>query len=76
VKPNQAADNPYCILTQRTAWVQHEFDATRGDRMGLHDYAKRFALMHNIQIAHGDSPALQKAMAYLLGMEKAIDETR
>ena len=40
--------------------------------MGLHDYAKRFALMHNIQLAHGEEPALQKAFAYLLGMEKAI----
>ncbi len=72
MKPLQAADNPYCILTQRTEWVQHEYKATRGDLMGLHDYAKRFALMHNIQLAHGEEPALQKAFAYLLGMEKAI----
>lgn len=72
MKPNQAADNPYCILSQRTEWVQFEYKATRGSTMGLHDYAKRFALMRNIQIAHGDSPALQKAMAYLLGVEKEI----
>lgn len=72
MKPKQAADNPHCILTQRTEWVQFEFKATRGDIMGLHDYAKRFALMQNIQIAHGESPAMQKAMAYLLGMEKEI----
>jgi len=68
VKPKQAADNPYSILSQRIQWVRFEYEATRGDMHGLTDYAKRFALMHDIQLAHGDSPALQKAFAYLLGM--------
>lgn len=70
--PKQAADNPHNILADRKAWVRFEFEATRGDLMGLTDYAKRYALMTDIQREHGNSPAIQKAMAYLLGMEKEI----
>jgi len=66
--PKQSKDNPFDIIAQRVQWVRFEYEATRGDMYGLSDYAKRFALMREIQIAHGDSPALQKAMAYLLNM--------
>lgn len=72
MKPKQAANNPHDILSNRREWVRFEFEATRGDLMGLTDYAKRYVLMVDIQREHGDSPAMQKAMAYLLGMEAEI----
>jgi hypothetical protein len=75
MKPKQAADNPHDIIANRREWVRFEYEATRGDLMGLRDYAKRYALMIDIQCEHGDLSAMQKAMAYLLGMEKEL-ETR
>lgn len=71
MKPKQAADNPHSILTERKEWVRFEYEATRGDLMGLTDYAKRFALMNDVKVENGDN-AVTDALAYLLGMEKEI----
>jgi hypothetical protein len=68
VTPKQSKDNPFDILKDRVQWARFEYEAQRGDMYGLTDYAKRFALMRDIQIEYGNSPAMQKAMAYLLSM--------
>lgn len=73
MKPKQSQDNPNDILENKGAWVRFEYDAQRGSLMGLHDYATRYELMRGIQIEYGDSPAMQRAMAYLLDMRGEIE---
>lgn len=76
MKPKQSKANPHDILSSKGAWIRFEYEAQRDSLMGLHDYATRYALMRDIQIEHGDSPAMQRAMAYLLDMRAEIEGER
>jgi hypothetical protein len=67
--PKQSKDNPFDILDRRVEWVEFEYQAGRGSKHQLVDYAKRFRLMRDIA-ATGPltSQAVVNAMTYLLDM--------
>jgi hypothetical protein len=72
--PKQSKDNPFDIIDRRVEWVEFEYQAGRGSKHQLVDYAKRFALMQAILNdcnRHGVSKppdSIVNAMAYLLNM--------
>lgn len=69
MKPRQIATNPHDIITSRIAWVNYEYEAGRGSRQSLTDYAKRFRLMDAV-LRENPTPAIKEAMAHLLDMER------
>jgi len=68
MKAKQSKDNPFDIIDRRVEWVEFEYQAGRGSKHQLVDYAKRYKLMSAIALDRNVTPTVVEAMAYLLNM--------